>query len=234
MTTHVDPSPVTRAQPTAPDGASGAAVVARDVVKAVRAGRDMTEILHGVSLVVEYGEMVAVMGPSGSGKVDLLYCLAGTTARRDRLLRQGSRVAGMVVGVQVNYAPDQVGDLTKPFGATGTVEYVDSEGVARSVRRFIWRHEDVFASRDRGFAWVLFEPGGTRRRKLVFVSFRDYPPPAMLRLVEAVLARLEVAGIPLRTRGGVREGATGPRSTAGDPMRPMLSMLDCKASFTVQ
>ena len=41
-----------------------AAVVARDVTKAFRAGREWVEILHSVTLTVDFGEMVAVMGPS--------------------------------------------------------------------------------------------------------------------------------------------------------------------------
>ncbi|MBP8919779.1 MAG: ABC transporter ATP-binding protein [Micropruina sp.] len=80
MTTNLDVSPPAQPGPGDPDAPQQAAVVARDVTKAFRAGREWVEILHSVTLTVDFGEMVAVMGPSGSGKSTLLYCLAGLEA----------------------------------------------------------------------------------------------------------------------------------------------------------
>src|SRR5262252_6096844 len=63
------------ARPARPGGApvTGNIVEARDLVKSF----GETPALRGASLTVREGEIVAVMGPSGSDKSTLLHCLAG-------------------------------------------------------------------------------------------------------------------------------------------------------------
>lgn len=49
----------------------------QNVRKHYALGQDRVEVLRGVDLALESGEVVAVMGPSGVGKSTLLNCIAG-------------------------------------------------------------------------------------------------------------------------------------------------------------
>jgi ABC-type lipoprotein export system ATPase subunit len=54
-----------------------ATVDARGLVKTYGEGRAARRVLDGADLVVEAGEVVAVLGRSGSGKSTLLHLLGG-------------------------------------------------------------------------------------------------------------------------------------------------------------
>ena len=53
------------------------AVEARDIVRTFEIGDSKIEVLRDVSLEVQHGEKLFLVGPSGAGKTSLLYTLAG-------------------------------------------------------------------------------------------------------------------------------------------------------------
>ncbi|WP_329172589.1 ABC transporter ATP-binding protein [Streptomyces sp. NBC_01477] len=69
---------------------AGAAIDIRNVTQAFRHGNDDLPVLDDVSLSVEPGEFIALVGPSGSGKSTLIRLLAGL----DRPLFGSVRVDG--------------------------------------------------------------------------------------------------------------------------------------------
>ena len=71
-----------------------AAVEGRHIVKNFRLGDIVTEVLRDVSLQVMPGEFVSIMGPSGSGKITLLYILGGLdTPTGGRVLLNGTDIS---------------------------------------------------------------------------------------------------------------------------------------------
>ncbi|MDQ0177316.1 ABC transporter ATP-binding protein [Bacillus chungangensis] len=52
-------------------------IIGENIVKSFRVGNEKHNVLDGVSVEINEGEFVSVMGPSGSGKSTLMYAMSG-------------------------------------------------------------------------------------------------------------------------------------------------------------
>jgi len=79
-------------------------------VSDVMAGYGETEILHGVSIAVEEGQIVTIIGPNGSGKSTLLKTIFGLVQPKEgQVYFQGEAITGLapeaIVGKGLCYVP---------------------------------------------------------------------------------------------------------------------------------
>lgn len=84
-------------------------------VESLYAGYTDQDILHGVSLRVEPGEVVTIIGPNGAGKSTLLRAVVGLLrVRRGKVLLRGEEVTGrgpeFLLGRKVAFVP-QTGNV---------------------------------------------------------------------------------------------------------------------------
>jgi len=85
-------------------------VEARSLRKSFDTGAVRVDALRGIDLVLDEGEMVAIMGPSGCGKTTLLNCLSGLESIDDgEVLIEGTPLSEMSDRVRTDYRARRMG-----------------------------------------------------------------------------------------------------------------------------
>ncbi|GMU42852.1 MAG: ABC transporter ATP-binding protein [Xanthomonadales bacterium] len=87
-----------------------ALVQINNVVKHYTRGKQVVEVLHGITLTIPKGDFVALMGPSGSGKTTLLNLIGGLDQpTRGEILIDGVRIDRMSSGELSRWRARHVG-----------------------------------------------------------------------------------------------------------------------------
>ncbi len=87
-----------------------ALVQINNVVKHYTRGKQVVEVLHGITLEIPKGDFVALMGPSGSGKTTLLNLIGGLDQpTRGEIIVDGQRIDRMSSGELSRWRARHVG-----------------------------------------------------------------------------------------------------------------------------
>jgi ABC-type branched-subunit amino acid transport system ATPase component len=107
-------------------------------------GYGEVDILHGVSLLVEQGEIVAVIGPNGAGKSTLLKSVFGLLKlRKGRLLLEGNDATGLPPQKMVRHGVSYVPQSENVFPSLTIVENLEM-GAFVSSNGFKERVDEMF------------------------------------------------------------------------------------------
>ena len=69
-----------------------ASITLSNIVKRYQTGKQITEVIHGISAQIQDGELVVIVGPSGCGKSTLLRMVAGLEEVTEGEVKIGDRV----------------------------------------------------------------------------------------------------------------------------------------------
>ena len=101
---------------------SVAALEAIDIRKSLPLGHERIEILRGISLRIQKGEFVAIVGPSGSGKSTLLGIIAGLdNPTSGQVLVDGVDITKMGEGQLAKVRNQKIGMVFQAFNLVPTL-----------------------------------------------------------------------------------------------------------------
>ena len=102
-------------------------IALKDVTLSLRGNAGMVEILHGISLEVEKGETLALIGPSGSGKSSLLMVMGGLeSATSGTVSVLGSDLTAMDEDRMARFRRDHMGVVFQSFNLIPTMTALEN------------------------------------------------------------------------------------------------------------
>src|SRR5437899_10447313 len=114
----------------------GAMIQAEDLTKVYRIGKVDVPALAGVSLSVEPGEFVSIVGPSGSGKSTLFYILGGLTGPTSgRVSIDGQDFSDLTDAERTKLRRKKIGFVFQKFNLLPTLTAKDNIDIASDIAR---------------------------------------------------------------------------------------------------
>jgi putative ABC transport system ATP-binding protein len=102
-------------------------IEAQEVHKIYHSGQLRVEALRKIDMVVDKGEMVAIMGPSGCGKTTLLNCLAGLdTIDGGNVFIQGDNLRDLTDNQRTAYRAKHMGFVFQDFNLLPMLNAVEN------------------------------------------------------------------------------------------------------------
>ncbi len=109
-------------------------ILAENLVKTYAAGKLQVTAVRGISLSVQKGEFVAIVGPSGSGKSTLFYLLGGLTrATSGRVVIDGIDFATLNDGERTRLRKQRIGFVFQKFNLLPTLSAMGNIEVAYTI-----------------------------------------------------------------------------------------------------
>ena len=123
-------------------------IEAENVRKTYRIGRVDVPALRGVSVQVEKGEFVTIVGPSGSGKSTLFYILGGLThADTGRVSIDGVDFTSLSDSARTGMRKQKIGFVFQKFNLLPTLSAQGNIDIARDIAGIDANYDSEYVAR---------------------------------------------------------------------------------------
>jgi branched-chain amino acid transport system ATP-binding protein len=130
-------------------------------VDALSAGYGSIQVLHNISLRVESGQSVCLIGANGAGKTTLLRCLAGLLRPRAGAIRiEGKDIASASASARLDFGITLVPEGRRVFGPMSVRENLELGAFRR-----LWPRRDRGVAADMDMVFDLFPRLRERQRQ---------------------------------------------------------------------